>query len=255
MQQYKSGDRLVTTGQIVDRVIGQDSHACVVVTDDHQIRYEFYPPGSETPVDLLPSIEALTRLSSLARHVSKPGHRDGIRSDLAEALWASFETPKSKDVLAAFTDIGHRLDAIWRRQATAAYFGGVFLVLLPSLVPLIFAVLASNQTIYHASAAVAGGAVGALLSVVGRVRRLEVDNWSPLWYSSLEGGLRVLLGALSGAIMMFLVDLDLVLGFAREKAAGMFLAGVTAGFAERLIPTLLLRLSHASVSDQNKRGT
>lgn len=252
--QYKPGDKLLSTEQIIQRVIGQSPHACVVITEDHQIRWEFQPRDSETPSHLRPAIAALTELSSLGRLVLRAGSRDGVRGDLAEALWASFEAPDGEDILAAFIPVRKRLEARWRRLATAAYLGGAVLGLAPSLIPLGYALLTSNQSILIASAALAGGAAGALLSVMERTRRLEVDDWSPFWYWSLEGALRVLLGTLSGVIMMALVDLDLFFGFAKGRAEGVFLAGVIAGFAERLVPTLLIRLTRTSATSGGRTG-
>src|SRR5262249_24816737 len=129
--QYKPGDALLSTGQIIERVIGQDAHTCVVITKDHQIRWEFQPCDTDTPPHLRPAVEALVQLSSFGRQVLRPGTRNGLRDDLAEALWASFEAPLGRDVLIPFNDVRHRLEARWRRLATAAHFAGGIIILLP----------------------------------------------------------------------------------------------------------------------------
>jgi hypothetical protein len=250
--QYKPGDCLESTGQVIQRVIGQDSHTVVVITTDKNVRYEFPPRGSETPPDFLPVIDTLSEISSLGRQVLKPGHRDDFRSDMAEALWASFQTPEAGDRLAAFSDIRHRLQARWQSLATIAYFEGAIPILLLSLIPLVYDVLV-HRPAQALSTAAAGGAAGVLLSVAERIRRVEVGDFSPLWQWSLEGAFRGLLGVVSGIIMVALIDFDLFLGFAKGRIEGIFLAGVTAGFAERLVPTLLIRLTHSSTASRKSR--
>jgi hypothetical protein len=239
--QYKPGDKLLSTGQTIQRVVGQSAHAAVVITTDPQIRWEFHPQ-EDTPQRFRPAIKALIEISAFGRQVF-PKKRDDFRSDLAEALWASFETPTGQDILAAFSDIRHRLEARWRRLATCEYLAGSLLFLLLLSLPLGYSFLI-NHGPAPAYWAVIGGAVGALLSIMGRVRNMQVDSWSPLWYWPLEGALRVLIGILSGLTMIALVNMDLFLGFARGRSGGLLLAGIVAGFSERLVPTLLVQLAH-----------
>ena len=248
--QYKPGDLLSGSGEEIERVVGQGPHTCVVITRNHQIRWEF-PRGSDTPLRLRPAIDTLAKLSSLGRLVYRKHHRDTLRSDLAEALWASFETPaEHHDVLGAFSDVRHRLESRWGRIASVAHCASALLFLLLFLLLLTpAAALIFGKQSY--TAAVAGGAIGAFLSVMERTRRLRVDDWTQLWYWSFEGALRVLFGALSGGIMGVVIHLNLFSGSAQWGMDGLFLAGIVGGFVERLVPSLLVRLAQEKQAAAN----
>jgi hypothetical protein len=241
--QYKPGDQLESTGQVISRVIGQGAHACVVITAEQQIRWEWRPRDSDTPVHLRPTIAAFVDLAALGRRVYLPGKRDGLRDDLAEALWASIDGSAGDHVTAPFQAIRNRLETRWRRLATVFYLVGAAVILLVSLIPVLYFLIVPTGLVRLVAAAVSGGAAGALLSILQRLPRLEVDPSSPLWYWSLEGSVRALLGMLSGMIICALVTRDVVFGFTKGTVSGLFLAGVLAGFVERLIPNLLVRMA------------
>ncbi len=244
--QYKPNDHLESTGQVISRVVGQGAHACVVITTDNQIRWEWRPVNSETPPHLRPAIAVFMYLAALGRQVFATGKRDGLRNDLAEALWASIDSAKGSDVTLPFQMLRSRLETRWRRLAALSYLMGASSILLLTLFPVLYSFIVPSASARLVTAAVAGGAAGALLSILQRLPRLEVDDSSPLWYWSLEGCVRAILGALSGAIILALVDLNLVLGFAKGTVSGLFLAGVLAGFVERFVPSLLIRMAESS---------
>ncbi len=244
--QYKPGDRLKGTGQVISKVVGQGSHACVVITVDNQIRWEWQPLNSDTPPRLQPAIAAFMNLVALGRRVVTQGKRGGFRDELAEALWASIDSPEGSDVTLPFQQLRERFEFRWRRRAALSYLAGAICIVVLSALPFLYVLITSSDSVRLTTAAIAGGAAGALLSILQRIRNLQVDDVSPLWYWSLEGSVRAFLGALCGGIILSLVNLDLVLGFAKGTASGLFFAGVLAGFVERFVPSLLIRMAESS---------
>ncbi|HEV2265570.1 MAG TPA: hypothetical protein VGR79_13695 [Stellaceae bacterium] len=86
------------------------------------------------------------------------------------------------------------------------------------------------------------GAVGALLSVIGRAGKQTFDCSAGQWLHYLEGASRICAGAISGLVIGLAVRSELVLAvLARgtRMATVMVLAAVAAGYGERLATSII----------------
>lgn len=97
-----------------------------------------------------------------------------------------------------------------------------------------------------------GGALGALLSVAQAIRGRTVETDGYRIANILDGGLRILVGIMSGGILYLFLSSGILaysLSTAPENSNsaneigwhGIVLAGIAAGFLERLVPDLLAR--------------
>jgi len=101
------------------------------------------------------------------------------------------------------------------------------------------------------------GAVGALLSVIGRTGKLQFDCSSGRWLHYLEGASRVWAGALSGLFVGLAVRSDLILTaltHGGKVPAIMILAAMASGAGERLANSIIADLGSVK-SETLKHGT
>lgn len=137
----------------------------------------------------------------------------------------------------------------WQLKATALSAGGFFLIgciawalriwLRPKLGEMAFILLLG----------VCAGAVGALFSVLTRLGTNSLDPSAGERLHSLEGGARVVAGAIGAIFAQLAVQLSLILGVLKGFGlpALMFIA-LVAGASERLVPTIIKRTENDAAS-------
>jgi hypothetical protein len=97
------------------------------------------------------------------------------------------------------------------------------------------------------------GSLGALLSVLLRMNRLPVDPSAGSWVHYFEGVMRVLVGALAGAIFIMAVKTNILLSRINDSSSSLtllILLSIVAGASEQLLPNLINRIS--SVLEKQK---
>jgi hypothetical protein len=90
------------------------------------------------------------------------------------------------------------------------------------------------------------GSLGALLSVLLRLNRLPVDPSAGTWVHYFEGVMRVLVGALAGAILIMAVKTNILLSTINDSSHSLtflLLLSIVAGSSEQLLPNLINRIS------------
>ncbi|PYS29310.1 MAG: hypothetical protein DMF75_17500 [Acidobacteria bacterium] len=238
---YKIGDPLVTTGQKIAEVIGQTNSSGVYITEEGQIRWEYYANNRVVPDLLRPAIKKYEDIAQIARRTFRQGRRQDARRELANALRAALETPTGTDPLDALEDVKANFNGQYASKAATRYVCGS---LVSALVLFGLSYLArsfgSEESKLVATGAIAGVA-GSLISVLLRIRSIEASA-SPLWYWSIEGSLRTLLGSLFGGFTVILIKANIILGLASQNSFASFTISIVAGFSERLVPNILKNL-------------
>jgi hypothetical protein len=101
------------------------------------------------------------------------------------------------------------------------------------------------------------GAIGSLLSVLGRLRNTEFETYSSNIFAGFAGVIRILLGFISGIAFVILQRSGIILG--GQIAANqdlLYAFAVISGFSERFVPDILARETKKEEDKENaEKGT
>lgn len=90
---------------------------------------------------------------------------------------------------------------------------------------------------------VAGGFLGALLSVMSRADAVEISEQNPDKIILLQGAARIMVGGAFALVGFACVEANLALGMFKGDLHSLLVLGVMCGFSERLVPDLIGGLS------------
>ena len=128
--------------------------------------------------------------------------------------------------------------------ATAALFFGA---LLFTLLGKESGILMLGETKYYLGTGSFVGALGALLSVLLRAGKVPLDPSAGPNLHYLEGGMRIVVGVLSAAIIQTTAHIGIAFTIIAQKGhAGMFVLAFAAGFSEQLAKTIIKRVEMTS---------
>lgn len=97
--------------------------------------------------------------------------------------------------------------------------------------------------------AIAGGILGAFISVQSRVRTIKCDISDPAWTLKTQAFIRIVLGGIFGFIAFAMAKTGIVFSVFSSSDSAMILLGVISGFSERLIPELLQKIEKKQVAE------
>jgi len=103
--------------------------------------------------------------------------------------------------------------------------------------------------------AMAAGGLGAFLSIVSRLGKLEVDPLADKTHHRAESVCRILVGcvaALPASLSVYLGIVMPIFTATNRMAAGMVLVGFMAGMLERYTPNLLIQMSKTGIKEENR---
>jgi hypothetical protein len=225
-------------GLTIKSVIGKHRHLVVYITDNDRAGWRYH----ELPEWLRPAVAEFQRLTGLAR--SSLGKKNAKRAALllAQSLYAAFLSTQGSNLQSHFLESSTFI----REKATQAtrllytFLTVVCGIIAVSLAFTVYEYWPNHEDLRRALAvAVAGGVIGALVSVMQRLRDLDIDPLDSRLVLVLNGVIRLGLGACFGFLFVVAVKANIVLGhFAHEPWALLGLAA-GAGFTERWVPELL----------------
>ena len=85
--------------------------------------------------------------------------------------------------------------------------------------------------------------IGALLSVLQRGHKLKLDPMAPVQNIIMQSATRILIGILSGTIIVIASKSELALGLVANNNYALMLLAVISGFSERYVPDLMENIS------------
>ncbi len=92
--------------------------------------------------------------------------------------------------------------------------------------------------------AIYGGILGALLSAFQRTSPNKFSLYESTISIAFQAIIRILIGAVSGVIVVVMAEANIAFNLIKESLHFVFVAGLVAGFAERLIPDMLSSLAN-----------
>jgi len=225
-------------GRIIKTVVGRHRHMIVYVTDDHAIGWNY----DRMPERLRPAVGEFQSLNGLAHSCLSTRLQETAATLLAAALYNALLTPDGQNPRTSFATAR----AYIRRKSTER--ARLHYVLLSLAVALGFGAAASAVFLATASASarilaigVAGGVIGAAISIVQRGWQLPVDPLDSVAHFAARGFVRVFLGGLFGVVFVTLSKANLAFGTIADNVWALFGLSVAAGVSERLVPDLLER--------------
>jgi hypothetical protein len=183
--------------------------------------------------------------------IQSPGLKARYKTKIAHAFRIIMDGNK-KSGKKQLENIRDEMEAVLRRPARFAYQGGA---LLAALVPgvLFFTVQRiapvgefGTKLFY----AVIFASLRGYLSVLLGSKQIDVEITGGPLSNAVYGGMRIAISCACGVIMLLLIKSDLLLGPLRNIDAPetFYLACLTAGFSERLVPNLLKKLQASDKS-------
>lgn len=96
-----------------------------------------------------------------------------------------------------------------------------------------------------------GGGIGALLSIISRIGKVDVDSAAGKNLHYLEGALRIVSGGISGTLIALFINIGLVLpAFTNNKQQiAMFTFSIVAGASERWIPSIITQFTNKKATN------
>lgn len=239
---YAIGDKLLSTSQVIVQIIEQNVEFGVYITADKDIRYEFYHESGKIPTWAEPILKQFSHVATLGLQVFPTGTRDHSRVELALALRTALAA-KNVRGCQELQALEVRYCSRYLRTAALWYVAGS---VIANLIWLVLAVTTADTVSEWPPyvVAISCGGTGALLSVLQKLWEKEPVDSSPIYYFALEGAVRVLLGMICGAIAITLIKGNLVAGVAAGNIYAVASLCVAAGFVERFVPGILIRLTN-----------
>lgn len=229
-------------GPTIDRILGR-SRNYLVWTSEGRIAFHFNPP---LPQHMRPALGEFRRLATAANIVLAKEHKAAAHELLAAGLNYAFSTPAGEDAAAGLAPAQSFIDTRGRERARMNF---LFFTIAASIV-VFFILYAVKYWVtavpaYQKEIAFGGmaGLIGAAISLAQRGEDLRIDPFSAPAHKAFDGILRALLGMIFGMIVVVAARSNVAFGIGMRSPYTMFILALVGGFSERLIPSVLNRLS------------
>jgi hypothetical protein len=242
---FKAVDDFIDSNGPIKTVFGATDSWVVFIDTDGEIVCD-YPTVTDQTAPLLTEFYRLRQLgmASLREHeIDALRHILGTELSIALQRSAAIEPADallaSRDYIQLRNESRMRVRYISASLGAAALFGFIAWLLVRSDLGLLLGC--------------AGGIVGSAISVLQRSADLEIRRFMPPAQVILQGTVRITLGILFGMIVVAAVRAGLVLGEFGKSENTLFIAGVVAGFSERLVPDLLTKIASDRTSSKSQK--
>ncbi len=232
-----------STGQVVKEILGQSSSAAVYITEDGHLRWSFFDNEgslSSNQKSVIGEFDGLMR--DIKTYVPQSHCEDQLKL-LGKALFRALEEDgaPSHD---PFGEVKLAIEELAQQKVRLIYVSSCVIsvgVILASFLSIKSTVEFQEPWVLFSTAGLLG-AVGACLSVLNRIRRLEIDWKGSKEIIALEGIARIAVGMFFGVLFCLMCMGDLVLGAFKDNSPALFVFATISGFSERFIPELMEKL-------------
>jgi hypothetical protein len=250
---YKSGDEL--SGRKIRDIVGRNSELMVCTVDlasSGDVGVHWVSLDSVTLS--VPQRNQIAAFNGRYDAVKKsfPGDPSEVEA-LALALYQGLCDPSEGSVFAA---IDAKLESAIEAAShkTRAIYGGAAVVgALIGLIVLGYLAVHTNDDVQFVripavglAFAAAVGSVGALASVLHKLRQIEVSHYPGFVTAAFGGCSRALLGAIFGGVLYVAASLGLALSALVDQPGGPLLLGFIGGISERMVPELVKQLESSA---------
>jgi len=233
----------------IEYVYGVGDSFIVYRSKNNLVAYEC----DNLPSRLITAVAEFTRLQNIANcsldAVDKTEVLSILGSDLVSALRSPEESDPKSYFLSSKEFITNRSEAVLRsRYVLSSVSSSVGFLIILILVT--FLMKRNSMSSWIVMLGSVGGIVGATISIIQRGVKLTVNPFVPISHVVLQGIVRVVLGAVFGALLVVASNAGIALGILAGNTWSLFILSVVAGFSERFIPDILDQLA----SDRNTRA-
>jgi hypothetical protein len=236
--EYVIGD-IGSDGFEIRNIIGSTSKFIIYLNDKNELRWE--RADDFQPKQFNECIARLDRYQSMIKNsLPKSQKRTYLLESLGQALHSSLLTESKEEALQMMDEIGTRVSNeitlyARRRYVSASMFATTFICLTFALLNM-YGMIGLLMPYWLSAGA---GAVGSTLSILLRSSSLEMPPFSTPFEYFFQGMIRVILGLLSGLILVILINAEFLFGFAKNNLEVIIVFGIIAGFGERYLPNVL----------------
>lgn len=240
IRQYQIGDSIITTGEKITHIIGQNNRCGVFITESKKVKWEWYAKEREPEFSRI----EYNRIANLILDTIRENRRNNYRIALGMAMMSSLCADNKEKQFAAFAQLSNKILNLRHKMSTLRFLlGGFSSFLLIAILCIISCfVLNNTENIYIKS--MLFGTIGAFMSSIQTSKRFITEDDQPLWFSAVEGVVRVLFGALCGTTACLLIKSNIILGIFSNINEGIYIFALMSGFLERLIPEILVEMKN-----------
>lgn len=242
-QTLKTG-QTTETGHVVKKVLGQSPLVAVYISEDRQLRWVSFGNGGDLSASQKVAIGKFDGLMTNIKTYVPKQHRIEQLTLLGKALFRALVSENEPTDDDSFDEVVNAVEELAGQQVRFTYvicclisFATILIALLS--LRLLFGLAPIWNVVSLAGIA---GAAGACLSVLHRVRKLDIDWKAPTKMVAIESIARIAVGLFFGMLFSLMCLGDLVLGALKENSLALLVFATIAGFSERFIPELMGKL-------------
>jgi len=187
----------------------------------------------------------------IQRTLSGEDQKQSLRA-LGVAFGHGLSQSGTKDVCCCFADIAEFIETKCREKLQKYYISSTFLCcLLFIFIMVLFSSIGTESDIWLTNLKSATfGAVGAMISVLQRFKKMQISTYASPSYIVFEGFSRIMLGTFFGVILMLAVKGEILFATYSNNYSALSLFAIIAGLSERLIPEFI-----ETIENRNRRRT
>lgn len=234
---------LCKSGSRIKNILGRSPSLIVFLTDDNDLQYESTIELSERNANIVKIFHSL--LSTIKTSVPQ-AHKENAFVYLGHAVYSAFSS-YDYDPSYLFNDVYQYIQTTSNERAKIYYLlsGFVTSLLLSLIIVLMFYFLPSqNENIKLFMVVSFCGLWGALISIFQRSKKLTIDPFSSIFYTSFQSATRIIIGLIFGCLFLLAYKAKLILGILNDDIFNIAVFSALSGFSERFIPELLNKLDY-----------
>jgi len=227
-------------GNVIKAIIGRHHFMVVYLTEAGKVGWRY----TDLPERLRPAVAEFQVLNGLARTSLEQKYLPQAMVLLAESLYAGLLSPLGSDPVAPFGQASAYIHkkATEKTRLYYALLTVLFGALFPCLTFVLYTHCATYEELCHGLfIGAAGGVLGALVSLMQRARNLAIEPLDSVLLLTLQGIIRLALGACFGLLFVVAVKADIAIGHFAHNGWALLGLATGAGFSERWVPELLGR--------------
>ncbi|MCO7209091.1 hypothetical protein [Pseudoalteromonas sp. CnMc7-37] len=235
--QYKNGDKSLC-GEIIKTIYCSSTNCIVFKTGRGTTSWEYHVNNEEI------EHRAVLKFSQLLNDLDSNPH-EGVLSGLCNVFLAALNTNTIEECDKCFADIEKRIKNLktpYQIKSIYILFTFIFTIFLSTVLIGTYYLLDVSFKLLFLS--IAGGAVGALFSILQRNNEIKFDSQIDNKYIYLQASFTVMLGSISGGTIYLLSMSDLALSFASKNVHSLIILSIVSGFSERMVPELFGKIEN-----------
>lgn len=248
---FKVGEQ-TSGGQVVLEILAESEVAIVYITTDKHLRWHYMANNGKLPVAHQSTIIKFDALFKDIKLFVPKKHQLTQFTLLGKCLHSALQHPDPLATDDLFAEVREGSSALSLQAVRLRYVGTCLATLFCAGLAcgLISLVLPLEPQWADLLPAGAFGAAGAAVSILHRVRSLEIDWRTTLPALTTEAVSRILVGLFFGMFFVMASKANLVLGALKDIPFGLFVFAIVAGFSERFVPQLIDQLENRPIDAQ-----